>query len=166
MQADPYTAEMVETDCSDHADWRELRILFPAQHLAVRDALHSIMGGLGDMGLREADAIQVELALAEAMNNVCEHAYAGDNLGTAELRVRQRRDRLDCMLVDSGHPIPAGDLPGKGLPPMGTDVRNLPEGGFGWYIIRTLTSGLGYTRDGPRNVLRFSLDLDQKMRPV
>ena len=39
-------------------------------------------------------------------------------------------------------------------------LHDLPEGGFGWGMIRDLTDDLSYRRDGARNELRFTVDLD------
>ena len=55
--------------------------------------------------------------------------------------------------------MPGGDLPGARQATI-VDVADLPEGGFGWYLIRTLTQELTYLRDGERNLLSMCIDVD------
>jgi serine/threonine-protein kinase RsbW len=43
------------------------------------------------------------------------------------------------------------------------DVSNLPEGGFGWFLIRALSRDLDYRRVGGRNLLSFRLNTQQAM---
>ena len=46
------------------------------------------------------------------------------------------------------------------MPPLGA-VEDLPEGGFGWHVIRTLSKDLHYRRENGRNQLSFRLDTTQ-----
>jgi serine/threonine-protein kinase RsbW len=79
----------------------------------------------------------VELVLAEVLNNVAEHAYAGGS-GPVEVGLAPRPCGIACRIVDSGLAMPNGQLP------RGTCHRStpgdLPEGGFGWHLIRSLTA--------------------------
>ena len=50
--------------------------------------------------------------------------------------------------------MPTG-LPALGQPSPLVMGEDLPEGGFGWFLIRTLTLDLEYERDGGFNKLRF-----------
>ena len=43
--------------------------------------------------------------------------------------------------------------------------QDLPEGGFGWFLIRELTHDLTYRRDGSRNHLSFRMVLGGTSRP-
>ena len=56
--------------------------------------------------------------------------------------------------------MPDHTLP-MGLPqPIGVD-KDLPEGGFGWFLIRSLTENLTYRRIDARNHLSFQLIIEQ-----
>lgn len=96
-----------------------------------------------------------ELVQAEAMNNIVEHAYAGQP-GRIELRMQPCPGGLAVSVTDWGRPMPGGALP-PGNPPVLSAEADLPEGGFGWHLIRRLASGLDYRRTAGRNVLRFDL---------
>ena len=121
----------------------------------TRAALLELCGQLADRGLGEDDLGTVELILAEALNNITEHAY-GPEGGPVEVHLQVTGSRIECELRDYGRPMPMGDLPAAGLPMI--DPPDLvPEGGFGWYIIRCLVEDLRYQRVGGHNRLTLSL---------
>ena len=130
---------------------------FTASDMATRDVLQDLVSGLSNAGINGDDLATVELILAEALNNVTEHAYA-DGPGPVELSVQMQRRALACQIVDRGRPMPSGDAPDPPLPPIGPMV-NMPEGGFGWHIIRCLTTDLTYRRVGKRNTLSLRVPL-------
>lgn len=149
-----------ETDQARH-NHAELRLFFQSEPLAVRRALESILSGLGHLNMSQDDCGTVELVLAEVMNNIVEHAYAGDRSGVIELHISGTDRGLFCTVIDDGLPMPDGN------PPMGKEHdlnctrEELPEGGFGWALIRELAQELGYERDGDRNRLTFLLNVDR-----
>lgn len=138
-----------------------LHLVFPAGEQAVRRALATATGAFKGMGL-DPDAIELaELVLAEVLNNVVEHAYAEHAGGIIELEAWRGTDRLHMRVRDDGVPMPGGALPeGKRHDPK-VETRDLPEGGFGWSIIRDLAQDLRYQRDGMRNDISFALDLSE-----
>ena len=138
----------------------EVRMIFPSDPLAVRSALGGVLQGLSYLGLSPDLKGTLELVLAEALNNVVEHAHAGRGDGAIEVRVAH--DALEgapilvCELIDDGAPMPGDGLPTP--PDLGTEIADLPEGGFGWMLIRELARDVNYARCGERNRLRFHLD--------
>ena len=62
---------------------------------------------------------------------------------------------LACAITDNGISVPADCLLPRDLPR--NDVADLPEGGFGWYLIQDLTQALCYYREQQRNFLAFSV---------
>ncbi|WP_126978958.1 ATP-binding protein [Frigidibacter oleivorans] len=121
-----------------------------ASHAAVRDLLIALRPRLGP------DRGAVEIVLAEALNNVVEHAYAGND-GRIALRLTVAPREVRIRIGDSGRPMPGLVLP-RGLCPhrlLHGDVCDLPEGGFGWLLIRELASGLRYRQQDGRNLLRL-----------
>lgn len=132
-----------------------LRLVIPGTPLAVREGLRTLFAAPMLRGL-DADARgTAELVLAEVLNNVVEHAYAG-HPGEIEVRLGLMPGSLLCLVRDRGHPMPGARLPG-GAPPV-LDPDDLPEGGFGWHLIRSLSQDLRYRRAGGRNHLRFRVD--------
>ena len=127
--------------------------------LLVRQALCDILRHPVLVQLSVEVRGNAEVVLAEALNNIVEHAYA-DTLGQIDLRLHRCPDRLLCDIIDHGAPMPDHTLP-IGLPqPIGVD-NDLPEGGFGWFLIRSLTENLTYRRIDARNHLSFQLIIEQ-----
>lgn len=189
----------------------------------TRSVLSEMRDLMAAQGLDDEALGTLELILAEALNNVTEHAYGpeggpvelsirlsgpgqgartasaqptnhtpakpqagaatdplanaatasdislgGDNLG-ADDRGRNEchgsatatapdaaAPVILCELRDFGRPMPAGGPPGPGLPPIAPpDI--LPEGGFGWHIIRCLVLDLTYERTDNCNRLRLTV---------
>lgn len=124
--------------------------------MSVRDGLQQALNAAPLSGLSPDDRGTAEIVLAEVLNNIVEHAYA-TSAGRIRLCLSLSEDRLDCRIEDEGRSMPAGLPPSGRLP----DVRELPEGGFGWHLIRTLSSGLQYERQGQTNRLSFSLPAER-----
>lgn len=124
---------------------------FTSTDAETRGALQGMMLALDQAGIGAEDASNVELVLAEALNNVAEHAYC-DGAGPVDLLVSIQRNGLICVITDRGRPMPAGVAPSPDLPLI-APPDELPEGGFGWHIIRCLTAELVYSRDQGRNQL-------------
>jgi len=76
--------------------------------------------------------------------------------GKIEVSVRVAQGALICTVIDQGLPMPGECLPEGRLPEV-RGVEELPEGGFGWHLIRTLSRDLAYRRIDGRNELRFRL---------
>ncbi|TAG25673.1 MAG: ATP-binding protein [Rhodobacterales bacterium] len=135
--------------------------------LAVRAGLAKMAGVPPLSQLTSDQRGTVEVVLAEVLNNVAEHAYAGGP-GQISVSLRLLGARLACQVTDSGLPmpgnqLPAGDLPGQAADPAvgyaDLALSDLPEGGFGWHLIRQLTVGLHYVRAGGQNKLSFTIPL-------
>ena len=127
----------------------------------VSRALTGLRGNLIRLGLPEEALIRLELVLAEIMNNIVEHAYAGADSGDMMLEASVHGRAIWCHLRDKGRAMPGGKLPCPrryDLDAMRMD--DLPEGGFGWGLIHDLTQGLSYRRFAEENHVRFRIDLD------
>ena len=124
--------------------------------LSVREGLRQSLSQDPLQGLSPDDRGTAEIVLAEVLNNIVEHAYARFP-GTIRLRLSLGQGVLVCCVEDDGVAMPSGQAP-SGTP---TDPTDLPEGGFGWHLIRTLSTDLVYERDGPMNRLHFSLPAEQ-----
>lgn len=134
------------------------RVVIASDPMAVREGLRALFDTLLLRRLPPAERGTAELVLAEVLNNIVEHAYASES-GDIELTLHLHQSELVCRIEDRGLPMPGERLPAGDLRPI--DADDLPEGGFGWHLIRTLSRELNYRRIDGRNQLSFRLDAGQ-----
>ena len=123
----------------------------------IRGVLGKVTRWMTAADLPAADCDTAELVLAELLNNIAEHAYAGLPPGAVDIQLERLTKAIKVLLSDHGRSMPDGRLPGGALPDANVPLEDLPEGGFGWFLIFTLTENLSYIRSGDRNMLRFEL---------
>ena len=125
----------------------------------MRLAFEKAMETLKPLNFSSDDLSSVELILAEAMNNVVEHAYAGRSDGSVALRVEQGTSGLRVAVEDDGEPMPDGGLPSGALAAPSEDLLSMPEGGYGWFLIGQLARDHQYRRVAGRNSLTFRISV-------
>lgn len=110
----------------------------------------------------DGDAAEMlRLCLAEALNNIVEHAYDGAEGKPIYANVALSRGAYEVTLIDEGKPMPGGMVPEGSGPEFNEDVlEDLPEGGFGWMLIRSEMDNIAYERREGCNVLRLEKYLE------
>lgn len=121
----------------------------------TRAALHLISVHLETLGLSADCIATTELVLAEVLNNITEHAYAG-RIGAISVALHCTNEHLAFRVTDRGRAMPGNSVPIP-PPPDPSPPDNLPEGGFGWYLIHLLTTKLSYQRMPEQNILAFRI---------
>lgn len=134
----------------------EFRISVLSGQLAVREALRQLLQGLEPLSLDVEEAGTVELVMAEALNNIVEHAYAASD-GYIDITCQHGPDGLRLMVVDSGNAMPDGQTPVGAAADLDVDLCDMPEGGFGWFLIKDLAKDVTYRRQGLENHLHLRL---------
>ena len=130
---------------------------YPAMQASVAKAIRALTGDDRFRGAGRDMMSSLEIVLAEALNNVVEHSC--DGLDDAWFRLSCEYDgrTASILIEDDGRPMPGAVLP-EGLAPSLSVARNeLPEGGFGWFLIRSICSDVRYIRDGSINRLELKL---------
>ena len=122
----------------------------------VRRGLGQARQALCGAGFDRSRGEEAELVLAEALNNVVEHAYADQPAGRIHLQILANRRTAVMRLCDSGAAMPCGRLP-EGRGHASTTPDKLPEGGYGWQLIHRLADAVGYDRSDGRNRLELRL---------
>ena len=135
-----------------------IRLNLDSSPLAVRGALDRLLTDTALTDLTEESRGTLWAVLAEVLNNIVEHAYA-QGKGSIRLTLWQQGPGLAVEVVDQGAPMPDLCLPEGHLAEIGA-FDDLPEGGFGWFLIRSMTNNLKYDRVGGENRLRFCLISD------
>lgn len=134
-----------------------LIVNFHATPLNVREALGTLLTYLAPLGLPPDQRDTIQLVLAEALNNVTEHAYPAGAGGPIYLRALAECAELTVIIRDRGVPLPAELILSEGK--AGRDPADLPEGGFGWHLIRSLASALDHNRLARWNELKVVFSL-------
>lgn len=134
-----------------------LSLQFVAEPCAIRTAMARFSNWLSAAGAHGEEINDAQIVLAEALNNIAEHAYADAKAGPVRLCATRRGEDLWIELRDHGQPIPEERRPDRGTELAPPDPLALPEGGFGWFMIRQLSSGLSYCRCGGQNHLHLQL---------
>ena len=129
-------------------------LCLPAMDRTTPVILSRVLGALRRSGYGQmCDTVQI--VLAEALNNVAEHAYPAVALGAVAVRVDTQAAHLRIRITDWGLPVPPATLAGCSAP----DPLELAEGGYGWFLIRSLVADLAYGRQVCRNDLILRLDM-------
>lgn len=148
---------------------RRFSRLLPASPMSVRRALTDVCRFMRPACPEDALG-RLELVLAEVLNNIVEHGIgAGRAAGAApdraiararavHLLVSRETEGLRCVITDTGVLLPAECLAPRSLPRCEPE---LPEGGFGWYLIQDLARDLTYSRRDGRNRLAFTLPVEE-----
>lgn len=131
----------------------------PSKYSAVRESLSNLLTTLREAGVGAEDTGTIELVLAEALNNVVEHAYKENPDCNFVLTSSVTETGLSVRMTDQGVPMPGLALPSGNLPEIETGLQDLPEGGFGWALIHTLTEELTYERIANQNVTSFVIPM-------
>lgn len=114
-----------------------------ADLLEVRRLAAFLRQSCAAAGVDEAVALDCELALVEAANNVVEHGYTGHAGGTMAVEIRAEKDRVNIILSDRGRPVPDDFFDHCRVVPLDA------EGGRGCGIIRACVDEIAYSsQDG------------------
>ena len=125
--------------------------VFDANVDAVPDVIDFIAGAAGAWGLHPQRLMQLELAVEEAVVNICLYAYEVPP-GELIVRIEPAASRFVVELIDEGVPF---DPLAVEEPDLRADVQDRAVGGLGIFLVRRVMDEVGYLRDGPRNVLKL-----------
>jgi serine/threonine-protein kinase RsbW len=140
-----------------HGVWH---LTVPGTPDGVSHALAQLFHGPGALnGLTPGTCSTAEIVLAEVLNNIVEHAYAGHS-GMIDIVLAVADGGLVVQTRDDGAALPDRVLAQPSILPA-TTVDDLPEGGFGWYLIRTLSNDLAYRRSDSCNHLTLRVPAQQ-----
>ncbi|MEO9576599.1 MAG: ATP-binding protein [Tateyamaria sp.] len=135
-----------------------INISIQSGEMAVREALAKLLDSLTPLSLDVEESGTVELVMAEALNNIVEHAYPqGDPCGPIDITCSHARDGLHMTVTDSGRAMPDGRTPLGAAVDTDVPFDDMPEGGFGWFLIKDLAKDVSYVRVACQNQLSLRL---------
>lgn len=139
---------------------------FPSRTQDVRVFLANLAAWLNSHRIGKHLQHSIELTLAEALNNVVKHALRDCPDKEITVRCRNTAFELAFTIEDFGAPMPGRKNP-DGLPPeIEIQPPILPEGGFGWVLMRKLASEVHYERRGECNLLSLRFNFDSRISPA
>lgn len=100
------------------------------------------------VGFDEEDCRWITLAVHEALTNVIRHAYHNQHDKPVELRLRERDEGIEVVMVDNGTGVKQEQMCGRAL----DDVK---PGGLGLHMIREIMSETNYLPLEGRNELHL-----------
>lgn len=89
-----------------------------------------------------------ELAIVESINNIVEHSYADSMKGYLAIKVVDKPDVIEIELADNGKGMDILSCL-KGPP----EPEDLPEGGWGLFIIESFVDDISYSIENGINYL-------------
>ncbi|SFM06590.1 ATP-binding protein [Shimia aestuarii] len=124
----------------------------------VRAALIRLRSKLSLPRFAHIDVGTLEIVLGEVLNNVVEHALAGRKDGRIALTCDLGENCWNVLVRDNGAPMPDNNLPSGIAPDVSIAMADLPEGGFGWSLVRMLAHDIHYHRNNGWNTLSLRVD--------
>lgn len=125
---------------------------------AAREALSQFLEALQPLKLDVEEQGTIEMVLAEVLNNIVEHAYPPDEpSGPITIHCSHQSNGLAISITDRGNAMPGEQLPLGELTSLDVELENMPEGGFGWFLINNLARDVHYTRTGAENCTKMRL---------
>lgn len=158
------TESMRSAEAPENSTAAALKLQVPIGHDAIRTALQEWRCWADRACVGPDLAGRAEIVLAEVLNNITEHGHAGLDTIAAKvvLYCRLQSEGLRMVVIDHGLPVPQGLCVPQAHPFEGDGgIANLPEGGFGWHLIRELTCELDLRSDALGNRLCFLVPLHQ-----
>ncbi|MEM7241149.1 MAG: ATP-binding protein [Pseudomonadota bacterium] len=122
----------------------------------VTDAVRKAVLWLKESGADGDAAGNAEIVLAEALNNVVEHAFEYREDGRIVLELDCAKEDYAFVIKDNGKVFP-GIPQKKEMKGDAVAFEDLPEGGFGWFLIHELTNQIFYSRVENLNVLELRI---------
>ena len=152
----------------DGQDEPALRLHFASDPALFGNVLESVLNGLfpadgenGRPGLSDEAESRLEIVLTEVINNIAEHAYQERTDGEIELSAWRGEREVLLRFTDRGKAMEGNAAPNPPPPEIGGERQDLPEGGYGWFLINLLSRELRYERRQDLNILHIWLPLDE-----
>jgi anti-sigma regulatory factor (Ser/Thr protein kinase) len=133
-------------------------ITLPAHLTSLVACLAFVADCAAAVGFPPARIAEIELAVEEAMANICQYAYP-DSAGAIEIRCRRSETQEFLIeLIDAGAPF---DILARPAPTLTAEVDQRQIGGLGIHLILALMDHVVYQREGMQNVLQLAVRLPQ-----
>lgn len=128
----------------------DLSLTIPADIRRLPTLLEGISSLMQRHGFSDEEIMDAELAVDEAVTNVIEHGYRGEEEGSIDLIVSVSADEVEIRLEDTAPPFdPTNTAPAI----IEGDLEERQTGGLGVHLIKEVMDALSYERISGKNVL-------------
>ncbi len=131
----------------------EIRIEIESKYENVPGVCDKVKSFCIQSGMSERDAIDFEICIDEALNNVVKHSYKSKPGNKIEILLNKIEGYIKVDIIDYGE-ARKGKVR-KSIDFDEKDIDSFPEGGMGLFIIEQLTDKTEYKSLGDKNI--FSL---------
>jgi len=115
--------------------------------------MHFVSGFAGDHGFSTKKICDIQLATEEALLNIFQYAYPGEQKGDVEVTCEMMSDsELNIRILDTGIPF---DILSLSQPDLACPLPDRKIGGLGCYLIRKMADDVQYRRQGDTNILNL-----------
>lgn len=125
--------------------------VFKATTETIPEVIGFIAGSAEVWGLHPQRLMQLELAVEEAVVNICLYAYEVPP-GELIVRIESGQDAFVTELIDEGIPF---DPLAVDEPDLRAPAGERQVGGLGIFLVRRVMDEVSYHRDGASNILRL-----------
>ena len=126
-------------------------------YAATLDKIPEMLGFVSEtaetMGVHPKRIMHLQLAMEEALVNICNYAYAVPP-GEVTVRIEQEAETFRIELVDNGVPF---DPMGMDAPDIKSEIENRDVGGLGILLIRRMLDEVRYSRQADQNILMLAI---------
>jgi sigma-B regulation protein RsbU (phosphoserine phosphatase) len=109
-----------------------------------------VEGVCEETGFDASTAMQINLALEEAVVNIMNYAYPQGTFGNINIKAQANDVRLKFIITDSGSPF---DPTVKEDADITLSAEERPIGGLGIFLVRQLMDSINYERIDGQNIL-------------
>jgi OFA family oxalate/formate antiporter-like MFS transporter len=132
----------------------------------IAEVLDFVSTWAAKAGLDPNKISRLELAMEEAVSNICGHAYfeeaavnamsyAYHERGAYTVRIRNNDHSFSVELTDSGIPF---DPLSASAPTIDTPLETRQTKGLGVFLMRQMADDASYVREGDRNILTLTMN--------
>lgn len=126
---------------------------FAANLETIADMVGFVSETAAAMGVHPKRVMHLELAVEEAVANICSYAYEVPP-GEVTIRISRKNEMVRIELSDSGIPF---DPLAMEAPDIRTELESREVGGLGIFLIRRMLDEVHYSRNGDRNILTLAV---------
>jgi serine/threonine-protein kinase RsbW len=132
--------------------------IFPGVYASLAEIAEFVRFSVKNSRLTSTDLFSLETAVDEAVSNIIEHAYQGENKGNIRCHVEVDKDSVSVILIDHGKPFDPSCIP---VPRLYGKLKNRSNHGLGYYMMCQLVDNVQFDFNDQRNRLTLTKNFNK-----